>query len=300
MKKLYGVVSPIITPLSEGGGVDYDSLRSLTRSLIERGSDGIYACGTTGGVLYLSMDERKKILETIWEEAKGKAVVYAQVGGTTLQNTLELARHALNVGVDGIGILTPTFYKLTDEELEGYFVAVAKSVPADFPVYIYAIPDCAVNDVTPELVARIAGRCENVVGIKYSKNDMIKYCAFRQIRNGSFSVMVAPLDLAYAALSIGCDGIVSGTCLLFTEEIQEMYTAYKNGDLEKAARLQRDLSEWSKLVAKDELKKCKAFLWHERIISSDMMRAPLKPLKDAEKELLFQGMELYKKRNTIG
>lgn len=245
--------------------------------------------------MYLSLEERKKILETIWEEGQGKAVIYAQVGGTTLENTLELAEHALRTGVDGIGVLTPTFYPLTDEELEEYYVTVAGAVPEDFPVYIYAIPGCAVNDVTPELAAGIAQKCRNVVGIKYSKNDMIRYYGFRQIRNGDFSVMVAPLDLAYPALSVGCDGIVSGTCLVFTEEIRAMYTAYRKGKREEALRLHEDLSKRAKLLEQQELKKCKVFLHREGVIASDAMRAPLKQLGENEKECFYRGMEGYKK-----
>lgn len=295
MQKLYGVIAPVITPLKENGEVDYISLKKLTLSLIERGCDGIYSCGTTGGVVYYSLEERKKILETIWESAKGKAVVYAQVGGTILKDTLELAQHAYKLGVDGIGILTPTYFELSEEELENYYVTVAKSVPSDFPIYIYAIPGCAVNDVSPELAARIAEKCDNIVGIKYSKADFIRYFAFRQIRNGTFSVMVAPLNFAYAAFSIGCEGIVSGTCILFTEEIQALYTAFKRGDKEKALLLQKDLFERTALVNEHEMKKCKAFLCHEGIIATDTMRAPMQQMKEREKKEFFEGMESYKK-----
>ena len=95
MKKLYGVVAPIITPVKENGEIDYASLKNLSLNLIERGCDGLYVCGTTGGVAYFDKEERKRILETVWEAAKGKALVYAQTGGTILRDTLELTRLSL-------------------------------------------------------------------------------------------------------------------------------------------------------------------------------------------------------------
>lgn len=294
MKKLYGVVTPIITPLTEDGQVDYRSLENLTTSLIERGSDGIYVCGTTGGVIYLSIEERKKILETVWNASAGRAIIYAQIGGTTLSDSLKLANHAVEMGVDGLGILTPTYYPLSDAELEDYYVAIAKSVPEDMPIYIYAIPGLAVNDMSVALVERIAEQCPNILGIKYSANDMIRLCAFRQIRNGDFSVMVAPLEMAYAAFSIGCDGIVSGTCHVFTEKIKEMYVAYKNGKLDEAQKLQAELLKYAPLVREKEMAKCKAYLYHEGIIANDTMRAPMKQIDQKDKEVLFSGMEKYK------
>lgn len=294
MKKLYGVVTPIITPLMEDGHVDYRSLGNLTTSLIGRGSDCIYACGTTGGVTYLSIEERQKILETIWTASAGRALVYAQVGGTTLANSLKLAEHAVKLGVDGLGILTPTYYPLSDEELEDYYVTISQAVPEDMPIYIYAIPGLAVNDVSVALVERIAERCPNIVGIKYSVNDIIKLYAFRQIRNGEFSVMVAPLEMAYAAFSIGCDGIVSGTCHVFTEKIKEMYVAYKDGDLDTARELQSELLRYAPLVREKEMAKCTAYLCHEGVIATDTMRAPMKQVSAEDKDVLFSGMEGYK------
>lgn len=294
MKKLHGVVTPIITPLIEDGQVDYASIGNLTTSLIGRGSDCIYVCGTTGGVTYLSLEERKRILETVWKASAGRALVYAQIGGTTLENSLKLAAHAVELGVDGLGVLTPTYYPLSDEELEDYYVAVSRAVPEDMPIYIYAIPGLAVNDMSAALVERIAERCPNIVGIKYSANDMIRLCAFRQIRNGEFSVMVAPLEMAYAAFSIGCDGIVSGTCHVFTEKMKEMYVAYKSGDLDTAMRIQKELLKYAPLVREKEMAKCKAYLCHEGIIATDIMRAPMKQISTQEKETLFSGMEGYK------
>lgn len=295
MKKLYGVVTPMITPMDNEGNVDYKSLESLATHLIKRGSDALYPCGTTGAVTYLSVEERKKIVETVHKAASGKAVIFAQVGGTTLRDTQELAHHAYKTGIDGIGLLTPIYYSLSDAELEDYYVQAAKSVPEDFPIYMYAIPGMANNDVSPALVQRIASRCKNVIGIKYSKGDISRLLAFRQINDGTFSVMVAPLEMYYAALSIGCDGIVSGTCHVFTEKIKELYTVYKAGNLKKALELQNYLFNAGKIVKDKEMAKCTALMKHYNAIATANMRAPMQELPEDEKQLLFTEMDEYNK-----
>lgn len=299
MKKLYGVVAPIITPVNENGEIDHDSLRALTLSLIERGCDGLYVCGTTGGVAYFDKEERKQILETVWNAAKGKALVYAQIGGTILRDTLELAQHALSLGVDGLGVLTPTYFPLTDEELENYYVTVANVVPEDVPIYLYAIPGFAVNDLSLALVTRLAKRCENIVGVKYSSGDYGRICQFKQIRDGKFSVLVSSPAIAHSAFSIGCDGIISGACILFTEEVKALYHAYQNGDMEKVVLLQRDMYRWLAHSWPGEMAKCAAFVYHEGVIAADAMRAPMMQLPPAQKEEFLNIMEEYKRNLSV-
>ena len=83
MKKFYGVVTPLSTPMCADENVDYDSLESLCHFLIEKGINGLYPNGTTGEVIYLTADERKKILEHVVKAAAGRAVVFSMVGAAT-------------------------------------------------------------------------------------------------------------------------------------------------------------------------------------------------------------------------
>ncbi|MBR2594798.1 MAG: dihydrodipicolinate synthase family protein, partial [Solobacterium sp.] len=49
---------------------------------------------------------------------------------------------------------------------------------ADFPVYLYAIPQNAVNDISPAVAEAVAAECPNVVGIKYSWPDFTRLQQF--------------------------------------------------------------------------------------------------------------------------
>lgn len=282
MKKLYGVVTPMITPMDENGNVDYASLETLTKYLIAHGSNCLYPCGTTGAVTYLTIEERKRIVETVVKAAEGKAVVYAQVGGLPYEQALELAKHAYAAKVDGIGLLTPTYYKLSDDELFTYYTSIAMNMPEDFPIYMYAIPSCAGNDITPALAARIAEKCPNIIGIKYSVPDILSLLAFRQINDGKFSVMVAGMEMFYPALCIKCDGIVSGNCHVFTEQIQMLYSAFQAGDHETALRIQNKLFQKGLLTREREMAKCVAYMYEKGAISHPNMRAPMQAISAEE------------------
>ena len=65
-------------------------------------------------------------------------------------------------------MVTPAFFGVKDKAMLRYYQQVSASVSKDFPIYLYAIPQCAANDLSPALVAQIIETCPNVIGIKYS------------------------------------------------------------------------------------------------------------------------------------
>lgn len=86
----------------------------------------------------LSNEERKKVAETVVKTALGRVTVFIHVGAMKQEDTLELAEHAVSIGV-----VSPAFFNVNDLEMEEYFVTVANSVPNDFSVYLYNIPQCS-------------------------------------------------------------------------------------------------------------------------------------------------------------
>ena len=136
MKKLYGVITAMTTPFDAEGNVDVAALERAVDFQVEKGVNCLYPCGTTGEMMYLTVEERKLVAKTVIDHAAGRVPVFVQVGAWNLADTIELARHAVDSGADGIGVVTPVFYKLSDRGLIDFYEAVAASVPSDFPVYL--------------------------------------------------------------------------------------------------------------------------------------------------------------------
>lgn len=238
MKKLFGIITAMTTPFDDKGNLDIQAIISQTDFLIDKGVHGLYPCGTTGEMYYMTVSERKLVAETVVKRAGGRAVVYIHVGAMAMAETIDLAEHAVSIGADGIGIVTPSYFSLNEKAIVKYYKSICDHLPVDFPVYVYVIPQLAHNDVSPETMQRIADVCKNVVGVKYSYGDIRRIAEYRRINNGNFSVVTGADDLLLPCLSLGCDGCVSGCAGPFPEAFIRVYDAYCDRNMELAYQYQ--------------------------------------------------------------
>lgn len=286
MKKMYGVITAMTTPLTADNKVDTQAIEQHVEFLIEKGVNCIYPCGTTGEMMNLSLEERELIAETVVNAVKGRVIVYIHVGAQTTEQTIHLAQHAEKIGADGIGVVTPPFFGLKDRAMVQYYKDVASSVSPDFPIYVYVIPQCAANDITAPVMQQIADACPNVIGVKYSWADCIRMKDYLNIRDGNFSVLFGPDRLFLPALSMGCDGTVSGCSGPMPEHFVAIYKAWMEGDTEKAKQEQKIANEICEIMKSGaDMGIFKAIL-NFRGLTGGHMRKPLLDLDEQELEAL--------------
>jgi len=292
MKKMYGVNVPISTPMKEDESIDFASLERLCDYLIEKGVHGLYPNGSTGEMAYLTTQERKDILTCCVKAVAGRTQVFSMVGAPSTAETIELARHAEKCGADGIGVVTPYYFKLDDSELLEHFVKVAGSVSKDFPVYLYGIPQLAINDLTVAMSQRIMEAAPNVVGIKYSYPDMPRIMQLMNVGERQFSVLNGPDDLFYVTLCAGGDGVITGNGNAIPEHFVAIYDAFKAGNHELARELQRKTNQLIGVISgKNHMAGYKALLKYRGVIATRQTRSPLRPLTDAENAALIEKVE---------
>ncbi len=294
MKKMKGVITAMTTPFDENDRVDVAALEEQTEFLIRKGVDCLYPCGTTGEMFNMTPEERELVAETVLNAAAGRLTVYIQAGAMTLKETVRLAQHAEKIGMDGIGVVTPGFFSIKDKAMIRYYQEVSRSVSPDFPIYLYAIPQCAVNDLPMNVVKEILATCPNIVGIKYSYADMIRMKDYLTLNtNGNFSVLCGPDRLFLPALAMGCDGTVSGCSGPMPEHFVNVYKAFMAGDLETARKEQVIANEICEIMHSGaDMGIFKAILQF-RGMRGGHMRAPLIDLDEDEKAALYEQIAPY-------
>ena len=293
MKKMYGVITAMTTPLTENGEINTKAIEEHVEFLISKGVNCLYPCGTTGEMLNLSLEERELVAETVVKAARGRVVVYIHVGAQTTAQTIRLAQHAERIGADGIGVVTPPFFSIKDKAMVQYYKDISSSVSPDFPIYVYVIPQCAANDIPAPLMEQIADACPNVIGVKYSWADCIRLKDYLNIRDGKFSVLFGPDRLFLPALAMGADGTVSGVSGPMPEHFVEVYRAWKAGDVEKARQEQKTANEICEILQSGaDMGIFKAVL-DFRGLTGGYMRKPLLDLDDQERAELKAKISPY-------
>ena len=130
MFKLKGVIPPMITPFQEDGTLDEKSLIHLVEYLSER-VDGLFICG--------SIEERKRVAEIVKKYARKDLTIVVHTGTTNTIETIELTRHARDIGCDAASSVGPYYYKYQDIDLYHYYADILKET-GDFPFYVYHNP----------------------------------------------------------------------------------------------------------------------------------------------------------------
>ncbi len=283
VRLLQGVVPPLVTPFTAEGEVDHDSLRRLCNFLIEAGVDGLYVCGTTGEFPLLSADERCAIVTTVVEAAGGRVPVYAHVGAAGTRETMALARHAAAVGADGVGAITPYFYAYSNDDVRRHYLALAEAV-TPLPVYLYSLPSCAGNAISPSLAEDLYREAFNIVGLKDSSGDLALLRAHRavQVPGKSISLLSGTDGLNLAALELGCDGMVSGNANAVPEPFVALWRAWRAGDGAAARVAQAQVDAVRATFCNGaRLADFKAVLVERGVLRTSVVRAPQPPPGDS-------------------
>lgn len=238
VKKLCGVTTAMTTPFLKTGEVDVEAIGQQADFLIEKGVNCLYPCGTTGEMYLMREEERKLVAETVVRRAAGRVTTYIHCGAMDEGEVVRLARHAHEIGADGVGIVTPSYFGVSPRAMVEYYSRICRALPSAFPVYAYAIPQLAHNDIDFPTMQAIADACPNVIGVKYSFADMRRMVEYLKVRDGRFSVVFGPDDLFLPALIMGCDGTVSGCSSCMPEAFVEIWRAFEAGEYERAKALQ--------------------------------------------------------------
>lgn len=295
-KCLKGIVCANITPFDKNENVDYESLKRLTKYLADSGLNAVYPSGTNGEGLSLTIEERKKITQTMVEAINGKIPITIQCGTQTFEGTRELVQNAKDVGADAAGVITPFFFKQSQEAMEEYYSKLFDSV-MDFPIYIYNIPSHTNNDLLPSSIAKLAAKYENLAGVKYSHHDIIRLSEYIAIKPDGFDALIGCDRLIYPATTVGAVGTISGPAAVFPELFSDLWKAVTARNDEKALKLQRIICENDNILAKyQSIPLLKLYLKRKEIINETVCRIPFKEVSKAEEEEIYKVINELKTR----
>lgn len=235
-----GPYAAIVTPFNPDGSLNENGLRAQVERQIGFGNN-IFCNGTNGEFFVLTDEEKRRVTAVCIEQAKGRVSVVSHIGELTLEQTIAHGKDVQPLGLDAVSVITPWFSALRETELINYYRQVADSL--DIPVYLYNIPARTGNTITPAIADALASH-PNIYGIKDSAGSYESLSGFLEVarKHNQFDVLTGPDSLILTGFQEGCIGCVSGIANIVPGLVNQIYTGFKNDDLQSANQAQERIN----------------------------------------------------------
>ncbi|WP_394778752.1 dihydrodipicolinate synthase family protein [Undibacterium sp.] len=229
--KLTGVFAPVVTPFKPDLSPDFDLYLDHCRWLLQQGA-GLAMFGTNSEANSLTTAERMHLLDKLVQHGIDARRALPGTGCCTIQDTVELSRHATVHGCAGVLMVPPFFYKnLSDEGLFAYYSEVIERVNLpDLRVYLYHIPAFSGVPISLGLIERLIKRYpQQVAGIKDSSGDWGNLEAM--LKNfPDFSIFPASESFLTKAVPLGASGCISATINVNPSAISRLCATLQKAD----------------------------------------------------------------------
>lgn len=239
-ENLVGVIAAIITPFKDDYELDINGFKELTKYLVDNDIHGIMTPGGNGEFPHLLPEERFKVLEAAREVVPSKIPLIACVSACGLKEVLMYVKHAANVGVDGVIVTPPYYYKLPESSIHEFFKEIAEK--SELPVVIYNNPAYTGHNLPPKLIAKLA-EVENIIGMKQSNSDIGQTAEIIRLAGNKISILTGIDSQFYPTLCIGGRGIFSTAACVVPKHMVELFNEFMRGNHKRAYELHMELQE---------------------------------------------------------
>ena len=161
-----GIFAIVITPFTEDGELDEAGLRRTIHFSIEAGAHGLVGPANASEFATLSDDERRRWIEIVVAESGGQVPVVASVTSGHTIPALSLAKHAQQVGADGIMAMPPHVLHPDADGCYDFYQALALALTVPICVQNFGGP--IGTPMAPDLLARI---CRELAQVEYIKEE---------------------------------------------------------------------------------------------------------------------------------
>ena len=231
-----GVAPAIITPFNKDQNVDYAAVEKFVSFQLDGGVDAIVVLGTTGEAPTIDMEEREKLVKTVQKVVSGKVPIILGTGANDARKVVKLNKHAEELGVDGLLIVTPYYNKSTQKGLVVHYKYIADKT--SLPIILYNVPSRTGVNILPETAVEIFEKCDNVKAIKEASGNISQIAKLVAMKPKEFKLFSGNDDQTLPIIALGGDGVISVFANICPKEMKEIADAMLQKDLEKAQKAQ--------------------------------------------------------------
>ena len=230
-----GAATALITPMKDGGKIDYAKFEMLVEDQIKNNIDALVVCGTTGESATLDDKEHRELIKFCIDRVNGRVPVIAGTGSNDTRYAIDLSAHACEMGADMLLLVTPYYNKTTQRGLIKHFEAVANVV--DKPMILYNVPSRTGLNIAPETYKELSYN-EKIVAAKEANGNISAIAETIALCGDRLDIISGNDDQIVPIMALGGVGVISVLSNVVPKETHEMCKLMLEGKVKEAAALQ--------------------------------------------------------------
>lgn len=240
LEKYKGIIPAFYACYDDNGDISPERTQKLAQYYLDKGVKGLYVGGSSGECIYQNIEERKVILENVMEVVGNKMTIIAHVAAPSTRDSIELAKHAANLGVDALAAIPPIYFTLPEYSIEEYWTEMIQAANIDF--IIYNIPQTTGYALTSNLLNKMLEN-ENVIGVKNSSMPVQDILTWKLNSKKDIIVFNGPDEQFVGGRIMGADGGIGGTYGVMPELFLAADKAIQNSNISLATEIQFSITD---------------------------------------------------------
>jgi 4-hydroxy-tetrahydrodipicolinate synthase len=232
------ILTAMVTPFHSDYSVNYKAAAELANYLVSNGSDGLVVAGSTGESATLTSDEKLKLYTAVLDAVGDKACVIAGTGSNDTKASIELTVEAEKLGVHGAMLVGPYYNKPPQEGYYQHFKTIAAATK--LPLIVYNVPGRTGSNILPSTIIRLS-EIENIVAVKEASGNLDQISEIIRNTRPDFLVYSGDDSLTLPVLTVGGTGVISVAAHIIGNRMQDMISAFFNGEITKAQNIHLQL-----------------------------------------------------------
>ncbi|HMB87103.1 MAG TPA: dihydrodipicolinate synthase family protein, partial [Methylomirabilota bacterium] len=204
-----GVFHILATPFRDDGALDTEGLPRLVECALATGITGFTILGIAGEAHRLTDEERRRVVETVVKEVRGRVPVTVGVSASGTHLATAFARMAREHGADALMVAPPTGLKNLDAVAEYYRIVAAAT---GLPIVLQDEPVTTQVNMPAPFIAQLCADLPAIQAVKLEEPPTLPKITRLRALFGSRVAIFGGLGGVYffEELSRGADGAMTG------------------------------------------------------------------------------------------
>jgi 4-hydroxy-tetrahydrodipicolinate synthase len=239
-ERLTGCGTALVTPFTNDGEIDEQSLRAFVDWQITSGVHFLVPCGSTGEAATMTPAEHRRVVEITVEQTAGRVPVVAGAASNDTKKAIALSREMAAVGATHLLHASPMYNKPPQRGIVAHFRAIADAVR--LPIVVYNVPGRTASNIEAATTLELAEH-ENIAAVKEASGNLAQVGEIIRHRPARFSVLSGDDPLTLQIMADGGDGVVSVTSNAAPQLVARLAELCAAGDFSEARALNHRLAE---------------------------------------------------------